>query len=85
MKKKILIISAAIAATLCLSGFGNKDWFDTVYTYDRAVISLPDGTVIDGKIDSWTDYEDGDQLQVKIDGKIYLVHSSDIALIKNED
>ena len=33
-----------------------------------------------GAVQSWTDYEDGDQIQVKIDGITYLVHSSNIAL-----
>jgi hypothetical protein len=58
--------------------------WDTVYTYNDAIISLPNGKVIEGKIDSWTDYEDGDQIQVKLDnGKTYLVHSEDIVLIHN--
>lgn len=51
------------------------------YTYNRAIISLPNGEVVDGKIQSWRDYEDGDQIQVTVDGKTYLVHSSNIALI----
>lgn len=84
MKKKILILSGIIA-TFMLVGWGNKDWFDFTYTYDRAIISLPDGTVIDGKVQSWTDYEDGDQLQIKIDENIYLVHSMNVALIREEE
>ena len=67
---------------MLLSGC-NKQVFDTTYKYDRAIIQLPDGTVIDGKVQSWTDFEDGDQIQVKIDGVTYLVHSSDIALIND--
>jgi ribosomal protein S1 len=59
----------------------NKQLFDTTYSFDRAIISLPNGKIIEGKIDSWTDYEDGDQIQVKINGTTYLVHSSDIVLI----
>ena len=50
------------------------------YTFDRAIIELPNGEIIDGKITSWRDF-DGDQIQVKIDGKTYLVHSSDIVMI----
>lgn len=38
--------------------------------------------VVSGKIESWKDYDDGDQIQVKIDGTTYLVHSANIALIK---
>ena len=56
---------------------------DMTYTYDRAVISLPNGEVVDGKIQSWRDYEDGDQIQVTVNGKTYLVHSTNIALIND--
>lgn len=37
--------------------------------------------MVDGKVESWKDFEDGDQIQVKIDGVTYLVHSSNITLI----
>jgi len=60
---------------------GNKQIFDTTYNFQKAVLSLPDGTVISGKVDSWRDYDDGDQIQVKIDGTTYLVHSSNIVLV----
>lgn len=81
MKKILatLIIMLLLVATL--SGC-NKQLFDTTYSFDRAIISLPNGQVVDGKVDSWTDYEDGDQIQVKINGITYLVHSSNIVLIK---
>lgn len=46
------------------------------------ILALPDGSVISGKIESWKDYDDGDQIQVKIDGTTYLVHSVNIVLIK---
>ena len=60
----------------------NKQIFDTTYKFDKAIISLPNGDGVEGKVDSWTDYKDGDQIQVKINGVTYLVHSSDIVLIK---
>lgn len=81
MKKIIVIVLALLMLTTTLTSCGNKQWFDTTYKYDRAIISLPNGEIIDGKIDGWTDYEDGDQIQVKINGKTYLVHSSDVVLI----
>lgn len=64
-----------------MTGCTNKQVFDTTYSFERAILSLPDGTVVEGKVTSWNDYEDGDQIQVKIDGKTYLVHSSNIVLI----
>jgi len=72
-----IILFAAI-----LSGC-NKQLVDLTYSYETAVISLPNGEVVEGKVSSWTDFDDGDQIQVKIDGKTYLVHSSNIALISN--
>lgn len=80
--KLVMFISGVLATIMVISMVGwNKQLFDTTYTFDRAVISLPNGEVIDGKVTSWTDFEDGDQIQVKIDGKTYLVHSTNIVLI----
>lgn len=80
MKKRLLVLSLVVTMGLGLVGC-NKQMIDMTYSYERAILSLPDGTVVDGKVQSWTDYEDGDQIQVKIDGKQYLVHSEDIVLI----
>lgn len=79
MKKFVAIVSSIILA-VSLSGC-NKQLVDLTYAYDRAIIKLPNGEVVDGKVQSWTDFEDGDQIQVKIDGVTYLVHSSQVALI----
>lgn len=59
----------------------NKQVFDLNYTFDYAIIELPNGDIVEGKVQSWTDYEDGDQLQIKIDDVVYLVHSTDVTLI----
>jgi choloylglycine hydrolase len=39
--------------------------------------------IVEGKVESWTDYTDSDQIQVKVNGKIYLVHSNNVVLIKD--
>ena len=62
-------------------GCENKQVFDTTYSFNRAIIELPNGYIIDGEVESWKDFEDGDQIQVKLNGKVYLVHSSNIVLI----
>ena len=82
MKCKIfaLILVITIIVSL-LVGCGNKTLIDTTYSFERAILILPNGEVIDGKVQTWKDYEDGDQIQVKIDGETYLVHSSNIVLI----
>ena len=84
MKKKVLAVMLTLLMILGLTGCGNKDMFDTVYTFDRAIIELPNGEIVEGKIDRWTDHEDGDQVQITIDGTIYLVHSSKCVLINDK-
>lgn len=81
MKKRILTVTMIAATLVTLAGCGNKDIFDTTYTFNRAIISLQNGEIVEGTVQSWTDFEDGDQIQVKLDGKTYLVHSSNIDLI----
>ena len=84
MKKVIATILAValLAALLVLAGC-NKQMVDLTYSYEYAIIGLPNGEVVEGKVSSWTDFEDGDQLQVRINGKTYLVHSSNVVLISN--
>lgn len=83
MKKFLTTLLVLALSAAALTGC-NKQIFDTTYGFDRAIISLPNGEIIEGEVESWTDYEDGDQIQVKIDGVIYLVHSTDVVLIKGQ-
>lgn len=71
-----LVIMMVIGMTSC-----NYQMVDTTYNYDRAIVSLPNGELVEGDVESWKDYEDGDQIQVKIDGVTYLVHSANVVLI----
>ncbi len=90
MKKKgitiliVIVILAVLAgvALLIHSEVYNKAIIDLTYAYDTAIIKLPNGEVVQGKVESWTDYKDGDQLQIKVNGKVYLVHSANVVLIK---
>ena len=80
--KKLTALVLALIRVFLMAGC-NKQMVDLTYSYERAVLSLPNGEVIEGKVSSWTDFEDGDQIQVRIDGKTYLVHSSNIVLISD--
>ena len=81
MKKRVaLIIFLAIILVSC-TGCYNKQLFDVTYHYDRAIVYLPNGEIVEGRVSSWTDFDDGDSIQVKIDGKIYLTHISNVCLI----
>lgn len=79
--KKILLALLALTAVLALTACGNRTVIDTVYTFDRAIIALPDGTWVEGPVDSWRDFKEGDQLQVTINDVTYLTHSSNVVLI----
>ena len=83
MKKSnlIKIVGVVLTTAAFVCGCSNKDMFDAVYTYDKVIIEMPDGQVVKGNVESWRDYEDGDQLQIKVNGKTYLVHSEDCVLI----
>ena len=81
--KKILAVLVLVVLMVALTGCGcsNRDMFDTVFTYEEAILSMADGTIVRGKVENWRDYEDGEQIQVKIDGVTYLVNSVNITLI----
>lgn len=78
---KLRIVCVIVLAAMLMLSACNKQMVDLTYSYEYAILSLPNGEVVEGKVSSWTDFEDGDQIQVRIAGKTYLVHSSNIVLI----
>ena len=76
----VLVICLLVAIAFIISGC-NKQLIDLNYNFNYAMIGLPNGETVEGKVQSWTDFEDGDQIQLKIDGVTYLVHSSDVVLM----
>ena len=85
MKKKILGTLLVAMMMLSMVGCGNKDMFDTNYTYNKAIIDLANGESIEVEIKQWRDYEDGDQLQIITpDGTVYLTSSYNCTLIRSE-
>ena len=76
---KIKVALTAVVLSAVLMGC-NKQIIDLTYTYNYAIIQLPNGEVVEGKIQSWNDYE-GEQLQIKIDGVIYLCSSYNCVLM----
>lgn len=83
--KKFIITVMALVMAMSMAGCGNMQVIDTTVTFDKAIIHFPNGEILEGEVDSWRDYDGSDQLQVKIDGVTYLVHSSNIVLIKEKD
>lgn len=79
MKKLILL--SLMFLMFALSGC-NRQLIDTVWAFDKAIISVPGGEVIEVKAESWKDYENSDMIQItSTDGKTYLTHSSNVVLI----
>lgn len=83
------IIVVVVVLVILIGGFiiywenthGNRSLIDTKYRFNRAVIALPNGEVVDGKVSSWLDYSDSDAVQITIDGKTYLTHYANACLI----
>lgn len=80
MKKIIAIVLIVLMAGATLSAC-NYDVIDSKYNFGAAQIKLPDGTVVAGEVESWRDFEDGDQLQITINGVTYLTHATNVVLI----
>ena len=83
MKKIALIIFLAIILVSC-TGCYNTQPFDTTHDYDRAIVYLPNGEIVEGRVSSWTSWTsfgDGGAVQIKIDGKTYLTHICNVCLI----
>lgn len=77
--KYILVIAMIFVIMLTFVGC-NKQVVYLKYNFNKAIIKLPDGTIVQGEVYSWRDYEDGDQIQVNIEGVTYLVHSANCVL-----
>ena len=70
------MIAVVFVLTAC-----NYQVVDLQYNFNYAYIQLQNGELIEGKVESWTDYEDGEQLQVTIDGITYLTNSYNCTLV----
>ena len=84
--KSIIIIIAIIAIFAMLTSceeIYNRQIVDTVWNFDYAIISMPNGEIIEENVQSWLDFENSDQIQIRIDGVTYLTHISNAILIKN--
>lgn len=80
--KKLLITGVAVLTLgMSLVSCGNMTLVDTTYSFERVMVCLPNGTVVEGTCDRWVDFENSDMIQVTVDGKTYLTHSANVVLI----
>ena len=78
--KKVIFVILAIVMAVVLSGC-NKQIVDLNYKFDKVYIRLPNGQCVEGRLDSWLDFEEVDQIQVKVNGKTYLTHISNVVMV----
>lgn len=80
----VIFAGLMLLSVLCLfTGCGNRDYIDTNRTYDRAIIEMPGGEVMEVNVRQWRDY-DGEQFQIiATDGTVYLVNSVNCVLIRD--
>lgn len=81
MKKLICILLVTLTMAMCLVGCGNRTIIDTTWSFERAIVFLPNGEKIEGNVTSWSEFDGSDMIQVTIDGKTYLTHSSNVVMI----
>lgn len=86
MKKLIIAITTVVMLTTCAGcrNYKGYDIVDTNYHFDRAIMRMPDGEVVEVEIEKWADAE-GEQITITgKDGKRYLVSSINCILIEDK-
>jgi major membrane immunogen (membrane-anchored lipoprotein) len=79
MKKEL--IAMLLISVISFTGCGNKQIFDTKFTFTKAKIVMGNET-IEVNVKSWKDYENDTQMQIiSEDGTVYLVDKANILLI----
>ena len=89
MKNKKYVTVIAIVAVLLIASIavywnlthGNRQLIDTKYRFNYAIIRLPNGEIIEGKVTSWLDFDQSDTVQITMNGKTYLTHYMNVCLI----
>lgn len=86
--KKVILITLLMISILMMTGcsLGNRQiGFDLKQSFDEAIIILHNGEMIEGKIDSWRDFDESDVVQVTIEGVTYLTHYSNVILLRYDN
>lgn len=80
MKKFVVLLVIAVFVLMTACDYAPVEF---KYNFNYAYIRLQNGEVIEGKVEKWTDYE-GEQLQVTINGVVYLTNSFNCTLVYDE-
>lgn len=82
MKRILCLLLVVLMLTAMLCGC-NAQIIDLTYSYEYGYVKLPNGEVVEGRVSSWKDYDNGDVVQIVIDGKTYLTHYENVVLISD--
>ena len=86
MKKRFLAAIAAVLVAGCsvlmLTGCSKQEADDT-HNCETAILSMPDGTIVRGEVESWQ-FTYKTQIKVKIDGIAYYVSVENVAIMKED-
>ena len=88
MKKQLVLIIFLAMILISCTGCHNAQFVDNTCHYDQAIIHLPNGEIVEGRVSSWTSWTsfgDGGAVQIKIDGKTYLTHLCNVCLMTIEE
>lgn len=78
-KFKFLIIISIITIIFILTTGCNRQLIDTTFSYKYAIIQLPNGEIVEGKVDSYRIYNNG--ILIYISGVEYLTDLENVVLI----
>lgn len=81
----LIIVTLVLLATITSCGEAspgyNREFCDTTWKFNYCYIYIGGEKLVEGKVDSWLDFENSDMIQVKVEGKIYFTHSSNVVLV----
>lgn len=86
--KKVLLVVLILVGVCVLSScsIGNRNiGVDLKQSFDEAIIALPNGKIVEGKITSWRDFEESDTIQITIGNVTYLTHYNNVILIRYDN
>ena len=77
MKKLIATVVCAAALAGC-----NRSILDWQWSFNRALVRMPDGSCREYKVKHWRDFENSDMIQFETDTEVLCTHSANVILIK---
>jgi len=80
--KKVIALCLVILLSIMVCGCGNYYSIDPEYHFNRAILSMPDGTIKELDICGWSDSTNSEKFTITAtDGTVYLVSANNCVLI----